>query len=68
MMDLAFDVWLVLGVIGNWAIFKFLIDLKKCISCGYSSLRWLNNVRGVYLVQVSFLRIGQQGLGHFFRY
>jgi hypothetical protein len=32
------------------------------------SLRWLNNVSGVYLVQVSLLLIGQQGLGHFFRY
>ncbi len=30
--------------------------------------RWLNNVSGVYLVQVSLLLIGQQGLGHFFRY
>jgi hypothetical protein len=27
-----------------------------------------NNVSGVYLVQVSLLLIGQQGLGHFFRY
>ncbi len=26
------------------------------------------NVVGVYLVQVSLLLIGQQGLGHFFRY
>ncbi len=25
------------------------------------SLRWLNNVVGVYLVQVSLLLIGQQG-------
>jgi hypothetical protein len=32
-----------------------------------ASLRWLNNVTGVYLVQVSLLLIGQQGLGHFFR-
>jgi hypothetical protein len=31
-----------------------------------ASLRWLNNVSGVYLVQVSLLLIGQQGLGHFF--
>jgi hypothetical protein len=28
----------------------------------------LANVVGVYLVQVSLLLIGQQGLGHFFRY
>ena len=33
-----------------------------------ASLRWLNNVSGVYLVQVSMLLIGQRGLGHFFRY
>jgi hypothetical protein len=31
-----------------------------------ASLCWLNNVVGVYLVQVSLLLIGQQGLGHFF--
>jgi hypothetical protein len=30
--------------------------------------RWLNNVSGVCLVHVSLLFIGQQGLGHFFRY
>jgi hypothetical protein len=28
----------------------------------------LNNVVGVFLVQVSLLLIGQQGLGHFYRY
>jgi hypothetical protein len=33
-----------------------------------ASLHWLNNVSGVYLVQVSLLVIGQRGLGHFFRY
>jgi hypothetical protein len=33
-----------------------------------ASLRWLNNVVGLSLVQVSSLLIGQQGLGHFFRY
>jgi hypothetical protein len=34
------------------------------------SLHWLNNVTDVYLylVQVSLLLIGQQGLGHFFKY
>ncbi len=31
-------------------------------------LCWLNNVTGVYLVQVSLILIGQQSLGHFFRY
>jgi hypothetical protein len=29
-------------------------------------LRWLNNVVGVFLVQVSLLLIGQQGLVNFF--
>ncbi len=33
-----------------------------------ASLRWLNNVVGVYLVQISLLLIGQQGLADFFRY
>jgi hypothetical protein len=32
------------------------------------SLRWLNNVTGLFLVQVSLLLIGQEGLGHFFRH
>jgi hypothetical protein len=32
------------------------------------SVRWINYVNGVYLVQVSLLLIGQQGLGDFFRY
>jgi hypothetical protein len=31
-------------------------------------LRWLNNVTGVYFVQVSLLLISQQVLEHFFRY
>jgi hypothetical protein len=31
-----------------------------------ASLRWLNNVSGVYLVQVSCLLMGQRGLGHLF--
>jgi hypothetical protein len=30
-----------------------------------ASLSWLNIVCGVYLVQVSLLLIGQQGLGNF---
>ncbi len=33
-----------------------------------ASLRWLHNVSGVHLVQVSLLLIGQQGLGDFYRY
>jgi hypothetical protein len=30
-----------------------------------ASLRWLNNVSGMYLVQVSLLLIGQQDFGRF---
>ncbi len=33
-----------------------------------ASLGWLNNISGVYIVQVSWLLIGQQGLVQFFRY
>ncbi len=33
-----------------------------------ASLRWLNDVVGVYLVQGSLLLISQQGLVDFFRY
>jgi hypothetical protein len=33
-----------------------------------ASLRWFNNVVGMYVVQVSLLLIGQQSLGNFFRY
>jgi hypothetical protein len=33
-----------------------------------ASLRWLKNVRGLYLVHDSLPLIGQQGLGHFFRH
>ncbi len=33
-----------------------------------ASLRCLNNVSGVHLVQVSLLLIGQQGLGDFYGY
>jgi hypothetical protein len=33
-----------------------------------ASLRWLNNVRGKYLTQVSLLLNGQQDLVDFFRY
>jgi hypothetical protein len=33
-----------------------------------ASLHWLNKVTGVYLVQISLLLIGQQGLGYFFWY
>jgi hypothetical protein len=33
-----------------------------------ASLHWLNNVSGVYFVQVPLLLVGQQELGHIFRY
>jgi hypothetical protein len=33
-----------------------------------ASLSWLTNVVSVYLVQISLLLIGQQGLADFFRY
>jgi hypothetical protein len=33
-----------------------------------ASLRWLNNVTGLYLVQFPLLLIGEQGLGLFFKY
>ncbi len=33
-----------------------------------ASLRWLSYVSGVYLLQVSLLLIGQQGLVDFLRY
>ncbi len=39
-----------------------------CILAVNASLHWLNNVAGIYLVQVSLLPIGQQGLVDFFRY
>jgi hypothetical protein len=32
------------------------------------TFNFINNVFGIYLVQVSLLLFGQQGLGHFFRY
>jgi hypothetical protein len=35
---------------------------------GNASLRWLNNVVGVYLIQVSLILIGQQGLVDLFTY
>jgi hypothetical protein len=71
-MDLAFDdmcVWFVLGLNRcDGAIFKFLAaQMIWLLKVYFSSLRWLNNAVGVYLVQVSLLLIGQQGLGHFLK-
>jgi len=42
--------------------------MQKVFLTVNASLRWLNNVSGVYIVHVYLLFIGQQGLGHFFRY
>ena len=64
-MDLAFeDIWSVL----NFYVLQRFYNAKRVYLAVNASSRWLNNVRGVYLVQVSLLLIGQQGLGHFFRY
>jgi hypothetical protein len=42
--------------------------MQKVYFCGLvRGLRWLNSVVGVYLVQVSLLLFGPQGLGNFFR-
>ncbi len=45
----------------------FLYNTKCVFLAVKENLGWLNNVIGVYLVQVSLLFIGQQCLGHFFR-
>jgi hypothetical protein len=64
-MDLAFeDIWSVL----NFYVLQRFYNAKRVYLAVNASSRWLNNVRGVYLVQVSLLLIGQQGLGDFFRY
>jgi hypothetical protein len=60
---------------GAGPFFKFLgapmillYNAKSVFLMAKASLCWINNVSGVYLVQVSLLFIGQQGLGHFFKY
>jgi hypothetical protein len=40
-------------------------NAKSVLLAVNARLSWLNNVTGVYLVQVSLLFIGQQGLRHF---
>jgi hypothetical protein len=61
-------VWLVIGLNkGRGQFFKFfgapmILYCKKCILAVNVRLPWLNKVVGVYLVQVSLLIIGQQGL------
>jgi hypothetical protein len=44
------------------------LNAKTVFLAVNTSLRWLNNVSGVYLTQVSLLLIGQQDVVHFFRY
>ncbi len=45
-----------------------ILYLKSVILVVSASLRWLNYVSGVYFVWVFSLLIGQQDLGHFFRF
>jgi hypothetical protein len=45
-----------------------LYNAKSVLLAVNASLRWLNNVSGVYLTQLSLLPIGQQHLVGFFRY
>ncbi len=58
---------------GTRAVFKFLRCSKDCIMqkvyflAVNPSLRRLNNVSGMYVVQVSLLLIGRQGLVDFFK-
>jgi hypothetical protein len=55
---------------GDRAIFPMILLHKKCtvFVTVKTRLSWLNNVSGVYLVQVSLLLIGQQGFERFFKY
>jgi hypothetical protein len=41
---------------------------KSVFLAVHASLHWLNNVSGMYLVQIFLLLICQLGLGHFFMY
>jgi hypothetical protein len=49
-------------------VFQWFHNAKSVFLAVNASLRWLDNVSGVYLVQVSLFLIGQQGLKYFFRY
>ncbi len=56
------------GLFFIFLVAPMILKYKKCISPGeYKFIHWLNNVSGVYLVQVSLLLIGRQGLGDFFK-
>jgi hypothetical protein len=65
--------WRVLGlnrVCGQFLNFlaaQMIYNLKSLFLAVNASLLWLNNVVGGYLVLVSLLLIGQQGLVDFFR-
>ncbi len=65
-------VWLVLGLnrgqghflnFFSCSVLKWFYNAKSVFFAINASLLWLNNDVGVYLVQVSLLLIGQQGLG-----
>jgi hypothetical protein len=49
-------------------MFYIFYNAKSILISVNANLCWLNNVSGVYIVQVSLLLIGQQSLGDFFRY
>jgi hypothetical protein len=49
-------------------VIQWFYNAKSVFRAVKASLCWLNNVNGVYLVLVYLLLIGQQGLGHFFKY
>jgi hypothetical protein len=70
-MDLAFDDiygWLVLGLNGTGPFLNFLRSCSNDFLTQKVYFLAVNYVRGLYLVQVSVILIGQQGFGHFFRY
>jgi hypothetical protein len=49
-------------------VLQWFYNAKSVFITVNASLRWLNNVTGVYLVQASLLLIGQQGFERFFKY
>jgi hypothetical protein len=65
-MDLAFDdiSWIVLCLNRGWGEFlnfldaKWFYNAKSVFLVVTATLRWLNNVSGVHLAQVSLLLIG----------
>ncbi len=61
-------VWLVFALNRGRGHFKIflLYNATSLFLTVSASLRWLNTVRGVYLVKISFLLIGWQGLERLF--